>query len=97
MEANEIPEEDLDEEAVEPLVEPEDSQARVKYIQCVEVVPCSAGAEEVAVYKEKDSDWGSQIILPDSGVRAPTRSEERSQEMQTSIFERGVTSSAEAA
>ena len=32
MQADEIPEEDLNEEAVEPLVEPEDSQARAKYI-----------------------------------------------------------------
>ena len=50
MEADKILEEDLDEEAVEPLVEPKDSQARVKYIQCVEVVPCPAGSEEVAVH-----------------------------------------------
>ena len=32
MEADEILEEDLDKEAVKPLVEPEDSQAQVKYI-----------------------------------------------------------------
>ena len=56
LEADKIPEEDLDEESVEPLVEPEDSQAPVKYIQFVEVVLCSAGLEEVAVPEEKDGN-----------------------------------------
>ena len=78
MEADKILEEDLDEEAVKPLVEPEDSQARVKYIQCVEVVPCSVGLEEVAVHVEKNGDWGGGILPPISGVRRPAGSEERS-------------------
>ena len=77
MEADKVPEEDLDKEAVEPLVDPEDSQAQVKYIQCVEAVPCLAGSEEVAVHKEKDGDWGGRILPPDSGIRGPARSEER--------------------
>ena len=56
MEADEVLEEDLDEEAVKPFVDPDDSQARVGYIQCVDVVPCFAGTEEVVVHEEKDGD-----------------------------------------
>ena len=51
MEENKILDEDLDEEAVEPLVEPEESQAQMKYIQCLEIVLCSMGTEEVAVHE----------------------------------------------
>ena len=63
----------------------------------MEVVPCSVGSEEVAVHEEKDGNWGGGIVPPNLGVRGPARSEERSLETQTSIFERGVTSTAEVA
>ena len=56
MEVDEVPQEDLDEEAVEPFVDPEDSQARVDHIQCVDVVPYLEGTEEVVVHEEKDGD-----------------------------------------
>ena len=81
MEADEILEEDLDEEAVEPLV----------------VIPCSKGLEEIALHKEKDGDWGDGILPPDSAARRPARSKERSQETLTSIIERGATSTTEEA
>ena len=51
MEVDEVLEEDLDEEAVKPFVDPEDNQARVGYIQCVDVIPCSVGTEEVVVHE----------------------------------------------
>ena len=41
MDADKIPEEDLDEEAVKPVVEPEGSLAWEESIQCVEVLPAS--------------------------------------------------------
>ena len=63
----------------------------------MEVVPCSAGAEEVTVHKEKDGNWGGGILLPDPGVHGPARNEERSPETPTSIFERGTTSTTEVA
>ena len=56
MEADNIPEEGLDEEAVKPVVEPDESLALEEYIQCVEVVPLSTGSEEATIHKEKDSN-----------------------------------------
>ena len=46
---------------VEPKVEPEDSQARVKYIHSMEVVPCSAEAGEVSGHEENNVDWGEAL------------------------------------
>ena len=95
MKADKIPEEDLDEEVIKPLVEPEDSQAWVKYIQCVEVMPSPAGSEEVAMHEEKDGDWGGVILPPYQGVHGPARSKESSQELLTLTFKRGATSTEE--
>ena len=85
MEENKIPDEDLDEEAVEPLVEPVDSQARIKYIQCLEIILCSAQTEEVTVHEEKDGDWGGGILPPAPGLQGHTVREERSQETPTTV------------
>ena len=38
-------------------------QTQAKYIQCVEPIMGTAEAEAVAVYKDRDRDWGS-IIQP---------------------------------
>ena len=52
--ADQIPEEDFDEEAVEPVVELEDSKAREGFIQCVEMLPTSNNNEDLTIYKNKD-------------------------------------------
>ena len=71
MEADEVLEEDLDEEAVEPYMDPEDSQARVDYIQCVDIVPCFGGAEEVTILEEKDNNWGGRLPTQTQGCMDP--------------------------
>ena len=77
MEADKISEDDLDEEAIKPFMDPDNIQARIDHIQCVDIVPCSKGKEEVAVHEEKDGNWGGGITLPDPGVYGPGTSEER--------------------
>ena len=61
MDEEEMPSEDLDEEAVEPRVDVEDSQARIKYIQCLEPIKHEDEAEAEAVCEDRDGDWGSGI------------------------------------
>ena len=91
MEADEVLEEDLDKEVIEPFVDLEDSQARIGHIQCIDVVPCLEGTEEVAVHEEKDGDWGVGIPLPDPGVYGPGTSGERHPGLPTVTFGRGST------
>ena len=72
MEADKVPEEDMDEEAVKPYMDPEDSRARVNYIQCMDIIPCPAGTEEVTIYEEKDGDWGGGDREAEIGTRNTT-------------------------
>ena len=58
LEPKEIPEEDTDEEAVEPCVDPEDSRARINHIQCKSDVLSPEDIEETAIYEDKDGNWG---------------------------------------
>ena len=91
MEADEVPKEDLDEEVIEPFVDLEDSQAQIGHIQCIDVIPCSEGTEEVALHEEKDGDWGGRIPPPDPGVCGPDTSRERHPRLPTVTFGRGST------
>ena len=91
MEADKISEDDSDEEAIKPFMDPDNIQARIDHIQCVDIVPCSKGKEEVAVHEEKDGNWGGGITLPDPGVYGPGTSEERPPGMPTGTFGRGST------
>ena len=68
LDLDEIPKDDLDEEAIEPFMDPEDSKARINHIQCKDAVPYSEDTEEAAVYEEKDGDWGGGIPPLDPGV-----------------------------
>ena len=61
MEADKLLEEDVDEKAVEPYVDPEDSRARLGYIQCMDTTPCPVDPGEVMIYDEKDGDWGGGL------------------------------------
>ena len=38
MEADKISEDDLDEEAIKPFMDPDNSQARIDHIQCINVI-----------------------------------------------------------
>ena len=49
MEADQIPEEDLDGEGVKPIVEPQDSKAREGFVQCVEIQPTVEETEDLKV------------------------------------------------
>ena len=40
LERDEIPEDDMDEEAIEPLLDLEDSRARINHIQCKDATLC---------------------------------------------------------
>ena len=57
LEPEEIPEEDMDEEAVEPCIDPEDSRARINHIQCKSDVLSPEDIEETAIYEDKDGYW----------------------------------------
>ena len=54
LEPDEIPEDDFDEEATEPFMDPDDSKARIDHIQCADVMPCLEDTEEAAMHEEKD-------------------------------------------
>ena len=57
----------------------------------MDVVPCFAGTEEVAVHEEKDGNWGGGIPPLNPGVYGSATSEERHPDTPTVIFERGST------
>ena len=62
LEPEEIPEEDVDEEAVQPFMDPEDSKARISHIQCKEAALSPEDIEEAAIYEDKDGDWGVRMV-----------------------------------
>ena len=82
MEVDKVPEKDFE----EPFVDPENGQAQVDYIQCVDVVPCSTGTEEVTVHEEKDGDWGGGVLPLDPGVPGPAKDKERSPDIPMTTF-----------
>ena len=51
--------EDLDEDAVEPTVDPEESRDRINHIQCKDEDLSHKHPEEEAICKEKEGDWGT--------------------------------------
>ena len=55
LEPEEIPEEDLDEEAMEPTVDPQESRERINHILWNDVLSPKELQEE-AIYEEKDRD-----------------------------------------
>ena len=59
MEPEEIPEGDPDEEAIEPVVDPQESRARIDHILCKSDILSPEDLEEDAIYEEKDGDWGT--------------------------------------
>ena len=61
-----IPEDDLDEDAVEPMVDPEESRDRINHIQCKDEDLSHKHPEEEAICEEKEGDWGSGPV-PISG------------------------------
>ena len=61
---------------IEPRVEIKDNQAQIKYIQCLEPIPWAAEAEAVAVYEDRNGDWGSGVQPSAPAVREhPLREE----------------------
>ena len=87
LEPDEIPEDEVYEEAIEPFVDPEDSRARINHIQCKDATPCSEDIEEAAVYEEKDGDWGVGRPPPDPGAYEPDGSREGHSESFAITFE----------
>ena len=73
LEPEEIPEEDMDKEEVEPFVDPKDSRARINHIQCKSDILSPEDIEEAAIYKDKDGDWG--IGMPPVDLR-PSQQDE---------------------
>merc|ERR1712082_101438 len=63
LEPEEIPEKDLDEDAVEPIVDPQESRARINHILCKDDLLNPKDLEEEAIYEEKDGDWGTGMPL----------------------------------
>ena len=53
LEPEEIPEDDVDEEAVEPFMDPEDSRARINHIQCKDATLSPEDIEKAAKYKDR--------------------------------------------
>ena len=94
IEAYKVLEENLDEEAVEPYMDPEDSRARLGYIQCMDVALCPADLGEVTIHKEKDGDWGGKLPTPNPGMDRPTISEEGHSNTPPAPFNSGSTASA---
>ena len=58
----------MDEEAVEPFVDLEDSRARINHIQCKGATLSPEDIEEAAIYEDKDGDWGVGMVLSDPGA-----------------------------
>ena len=65
MEPEEIPEEDTDQEAVKPFMDPKDSRARINHIQCKSNVVSLEDIEEAVIYEDKDGDWGIGMLPAD--------------------------------
>ena len=61
MEPEDIPEGDTDEDTIEPIVDPQESRARINQILCKSDILSPEDLEEDAIYKEKDGDWGTGI------------------------------------
>ena len=68
LEPEEIPEDDVEEEAVEPFVDPEDSRARINHIQCKGAALSQEDIEEATIYEDKDSNWGVGMTPSDPGT-----------------------------
>ena len=49
----------MDEVAIEPVVDPQESRARIDHILCKSDILSPEDLEEDAIYKEKDGDWGT--------------------------------------
>ena len=75
MELEEIPEGDTDEEAIEPVVDPQESRARIDHILCKSDILSPEDLEEDAIYEEKDGDWGTG--MPPTNPRPLMQSEDK--------------------
>ena len=56
LEPEEIPEGDTDEDTIEPIVDPQESRARIDHILCKDDILSPEDLEEEAIYEEKDGD-----------------------------------------
>ena len=74
LEPEEISEEDTDEDATEPMVDPRESRERIEYILCKDEVLRPKDLDNVAIYEEKEGDWGTGN--PPIGTRPPIPDEE---------------------
>ena len=74
LEPEEIPKEDTDEDATEPMVDPRESRERIEYILCKDEVLRPEDLDDIAIYKEKEGDWGTGS--PPMGTRPPIPDEE---------------------
>ena len=53
LEPEEIPEGDTDEDAIEPIVDPQESRARINHILCKSDILSPGDLEEEAIYEDK--------------------------------------------
>ena len=74
MEPEEIPEGDTDEDAIEPIVDPQKGRARINHILCKSDILSPEDLEEDAIYEEKDGDWGTG--MPPADPRPPMQGED---------------------
>ena len=56
LEPEEIPEGDTDEDAIEPIVDPQESRARIDHILCKNNLLSPKDLEEEAIYEEREGD-----------------------------------------
>ena len=80
----EIQEGDLDEDTVEPTVDPLESKGRINHIQCKDEDLGSGSTEEEAIYEEKEGDWGTGTVLGGPS-QAPESLPQREQEANPAV------------
>ena len=56
LEREEIPEGDMDDKAIKPVVDPKENKTRINHILCKSNVLSPEDIEEDAIYKDKDGD-----------------------------------------
>ena len=90
LEPAEIPEEDLDEDAVEPTVDPEESRERINHIQCKDDDFSPENLEEEAIYEEKEGDWGTGSVSGNCRPPIETNQVEDQTDAQAAVWGGGL-------
>ena len=68
------PKEILEEDAIEPTIDPQQSRLRIDQILCKDDVLRPKDLEDKAIYEEKEGDWGTGMPLGDP--RPPIQDED---------------------